>query len=124
MMRDFNNAATRLREKRPAKFVARIDVDSEKRTKYKYKIQSYPTLLWFTNNGRDYEKYSGMTKTADVIVSWVMSKTNPFGHTSDAIMCSQIPRKAVGNRNVVYFGEKIGPMYLAHLNASKDMGKF
>jgi hypothetical protein len=80
-------------------------------------------MLWFTNYGRDYEMYKGI-RSADVIVSWIMSKTNAFGHSSDGIMCSQMARKTTGNRNVVYFGEPVGPMYLAFLNASKKMEKF
>lgn len=77
----FIEAAAKLAEQDPPRFLAKVDATEHKELATRFAIQGFPTLKFFVN-GKDTEYNGG--RTADTIFSWIMKKTGP---SSEEVSC-------------------------------------
>jgi len=111
---EYAQAAAKLAEQDPPRFLAKVDATEHKKLAERFGIQGFPTLKFF-NQGRDSEYNGG--RTADTIFSWVMKKTGP---SSTEVTCEQLKEKATGKLNLAYFGGFDGHDFEAFMAASKQ----
>lgn len=110
----FIEAAAKLAEQDPPRFLAKVDATENKELAERFGIQGFPTLKFFIN-GRDTEYNGG--RTADTIFSWIMKKTGP---SSEEVTCEKLAEKASGKLNLVFFGDLNGLDHEAFMVASRD----
>ena len=62
---NFNNAAMTLKEE--GKTLAKVNIDNNRKLKFQYKINNYPTLLLFNKWSEKYIKYEGDNRDYAII---------------------------------------------------------
>jgi protein disulfide-isomerase A1 len=117
---EYAAAAQVLAQQDTPRYLAKVDVDSNAALGERFKVSSFPTLLWFID-GKSVEYKGGRTK--DSILAFVNKRS---GFPSFELSCEDLQdgKASVAKLNLVYFGDREGSLYNQFLSVAKVNEKF
>jgi len=112
---EYSRTARTLKDNGSKVKLAKVDATVEKELAERFKIEAYPTLIWYENG--EFTDYDG-GRTEREIIDWVVRKTeSPSKYTEDASVIDKELKQE--NVVVVFWGDEFDPIYTLYQEVSR-----